>query len=315
MESNSPATSSRIPYEAGNTALVELNRLEGVPSEVRIFAKLESTNPGGSIKDRPVSRMIQRAIAEDRFVGGRRLLDSSSGNAGIAYAMLGAALGVRVTLVVPGNASRERLDRIRAHGAELILTDPVEGYDHALREARRLAEEREDLYFFCDQYSNQENWRAHFDGTGGEILAQLPERTSRGADAFVAGVGTGGTITGVGRRLREEWPELHIAAVIPELFPGIEGLKPLGHPGDIVPKILDESLIDRRIDTTTEESVAVAKELARLGLFVGPSSGAFVSAARKLAQTGDYETILTVLSDTGERYASTGMWADGSVTR
>ena len=298
----------------GNTALVELSRLDGVPDQVRIFAKLESTNPGGSIKDRPVSRMIQTAVAENRFDGGRRLLDSSSGNAGIAYAMLGATLGIGVTLVVPGNASRERLDRIRAHGAELILTDPVEGYDHALREARRLAEQHEDQYFFCDQYTNDENWRAHFEGTGGEILAQLTELASR-ADAFVAGVGTGGTITGVGRRLREAWPDVHIAAVVPELFPGIEGLKPLGHPGDIVPAILDESLIDQRIDMTTEDSIATAKELARLGLYVGPSSGAFVCAARKLAQTGDYTTIVTVLSDTGERYASTGMWAQDPSTQ
>jgi S-sulfo-L-cysteine synthase (O-acetyl-L-serine-dependent) len=153
----------------GHTPLVELTEFVSRPG-VRVFAKLESVNPGGSIKDRPVARMMTRAIDAGRFAGGRRLLDSSSGNAGIAYAMLGAALGVPVTLVVPANASRERLDRIRAHGAELVLTDPIEGYDFALREAKRLAREHEARYWHCDQYANEDNWRAHYETTGAEIL-------------------------------------------------------------------------------------------------------------------------------------------------
>lgn len=294
----------------GRTPLVEL---EGFAPRagVRIFAKVESVNPGGSIKDRPVARMIRTAIAERRFEGGRRLLDSSSGNAGIAYAMLGAAFGVPVTLVVPGNASRERLERIRAHGAELHLTDPIEGYDFALREAHRLARERPDRYWHCDQYANPGNWRAHYETTGLEILEQLRTRGLGPPDAFVAGVGTGGTITGVGRRLREARPDVRIAAIVPELFPGIEGLKPLGHEGDIVPAILDPSLIDERIPVTMDEAASMTRSLAARGLFVGPSSGGYLHGARELALRDGIRTIVTILNDTGERYGSTGLWANG----
>jgi len=298
-----------IQLAVGGTPLIELEPAPDTPAGARLFAKLESANPGGSIKDRPVARMITSAIAAGRFGAGRRLLDSSSGNAGIAYAMFGAALGVPVTLVVPGNASRERLDRIRAHGAELILTDPIEGYDFALREARRLAREQPERFWLCDQYSNEDNWRAHYEGTGAEILSQLAELGCGAPDAFVAGVGTGGTLTGVGRRLREARPKVRIVAVIPELFPGIEGLKPLGHPGDIVPAILDASLIDRRVELTLEEAAAECAALARQGLFVGPSSGAFARVARALARSGEGRTVVTVLSDAGERYGSTGLWA------
>ena len=292
----------------GNTPLVEINLVREVATRTRLFAKLESVNPGGSIKDRPVARMLTQAIAAGRFAGGRRLLDSSSGNAGISYAMLGAALGIPVTIVVPGNASRERLERIKAHGAELIITDPIEGYDFALREAHRLAAEEPERYWYCDQYSNPDNWRAHYAETAAEILAQLAAYIGETPDAFVAGVGTGGTLTGVGRRLREARPNVHVAAAIPETFPGIEGLKPLGHPGDIVPALLDQSLIDERIPVSLDEALACCRRLVREGLFVGPSSGAFVHAALKLAVSDKYRTIVTLLSDTGERYVSTGMW-------
>ncbi len=296
----------RIVEGIGGTPLVEISL--GVPKGTRIFAKLESVNPGGSIKDRPVRRMLTRAIGRGEFMGRRRLLDSSSGNAGIAYAMLGAAFEVPVTLVVPGNASRERLGRIRAHGAELILTDPVEGYDHALREVKRIAAERPDLYWHCDQYGNEDNWRAHYEETGAELAQQVRAECGSLPDLFVAGVGTGGTITGVGRRLRELDPGIRIGAAIPEVFPGIEGLKPLGHPGDIVPAILDQSLIDVRREVTLEDAVAVCRELARSGIFVGPSSGAYLKVARDLAREGGHKVVATVLSDTGERYVSTGMW-------
>lgn len=292
----------------GDTPLVEIELVREVASGCRLFAKLESVNPGGSVKDRPVARMLMQAQAAGRFAGGRRLLDSSSGNAGISYAMLGAALGIPVTIVVPGNASQERLERIAAHGAELVITDPIEGYDFALREAHRLAEEEPERYWYCDQYSNPDNWRAHYEGTGSEILRQLDARGIAAPDAFVAGVGTGGTLTGAGRRLREARAGTWIAAVIPETFPGIEGLKPLGHPGDIVPKILDESLIDERIPVTLDDALAMCRRLVREGLFVGPSSGAFVHGALRLAANGRFQTIVTVLSDTGERYVSTGMW-------
>lgn len=292
----------------GGTPLVEIRLGRFEANAPRIFAKLESVNPGGSVKDRPVARMLLEAIATGQFANGRRLLDSSSGNAGISYAMLGAALGIPVTVVVPGNASRERLDRIAAHGAELVLTDPLEGYDFALREAHRLAAAQPERYWYCDQYSNADNWRAHYDTTGAEILAQVTEQTGEPPDAFVAGVGTGGTLTGAGRRLRDARREVYIAAVIPETFPGIEGLKPLGHPGDIVPRILDESLIDERIPVTLDEAIALCRELTREGLFVGPSSGAFVHGALKLAKSRRFRTIATVLSDTGERYTSSAMW-------
>jgi cysteine synthase B len=298
----------RLPSGIGGTPLVELD-LDGAGSRGgRLFAKLESVNPGGSIKDRPVARILRRALSDGSLAHGRRLLDSSSGNAGISYAQLGAALGVPVTLVVPANASRERLQRIAAHGAELVLTDPIEGYDHAIHTARRLAAERPDLYWYADQYGNDENWRAHFDTTGAEIVAQVTAATDRPPDVFVAGVGTGGTLTGVGRRLRDANPGLTVVAVVPELFPGIEGLKPLGHAGDLVPRILDQSLIERRVEVTHDEAAAVCRDLARHGLFVGPSSGACVLAARRVAREVPGALVVTVLSDTGERYASTGLW-------
>lgn len=292
----------------GNTPLVELDLVAEVASGTRLFAKLEGSNPGGSIKDRAVARMLAEGIASGALDGGRRLLDSSSGNAGIAYTMLGAALGIPVTIVVPGNASRERLERMAAHGAELILTDPIEGYDHALREAKRIAQAHPNRYWHCDQYSNANNWRAHYDGTGQEILEQVRQCTGGIPDAFVAGVGTGGTITGVGRRLREACQNIHIASVIPEPFPGIEGLKPLSDPSDIVPAILDSSLINERIPVTLEQAIEMCKQLSHGGFFVGPSSGAYVHASLKLAVSGKYRTIVTILSDTGERYSSTGVW-------
>ena len=307
---------SAAPFDAaqgllagiGNTPLIELPIVAEVAPHTRLFAKLESVNPGGSIKDRPVARMLTRAIAAGRFEHGRRLLDSSSGNAGISYAMLGAALGIPVTIVVPGNASQERLERIRAYGAELVITDPIEGYDFALREAHRLASEHPRRYWHCDQYSNEDNWRSHYEDTAAEILSQLASRAGATPDALVAGVGTGGTLTGLGRRLREVRPDLYIAAAVPETFPGIEGLKPLGHPGDIVPKLLDVSLIDARVPVNLDDALAMCRRLTRFGLFVGPSSGAFVHVALEIAKRERHSVIVTVLSDTGERYVSTGMW-------
>jgi cysteine synthase B len=292
----------------GRTPLLELAVIREAAPRTRLFAKLEAVNPGGSIKDRPVARMLRGALAAGRLAGGRRVLDSSSGNAGISYAMLGAALGVPVTLVVPGNASAERMDRIRACGAELIVTDPLEGYDFALREARRLAAARPDRYWYCDQYSNPDNWRAHYEDTAGELLAQLAPHIDGAPDALVAGVGTGGTLTGVGRRLKEVRRDTLVVAAIPDTFPGIEGLKPLGAPGDIVPAILDESLIDERVAVSLDDAIAMCRRLAREGVFVGPSSGAFVHVACELAARRKLASIVTVLPDSGERYVSTGMW-------
>jgi cysteine synthase B len=292
----------------GHTPLVELDFLDA-PAGTSIYAKLETANPTGSLKDRPVARMLTEALAEGHLDGGRRLLDSSSGNAGIAYAAFGAALGVPVTLVVPGNASRERLDRIRAHGAELVLTDPIEGYDFAIEEARRLAREYPERYWYANQYGNENNWRAHFDGTGEEIVRQFINETGGVPDAFVGGVGTGGSLTGVARRLLRANRSLHVTAVIPETFPGIEGLKPLGSPGDLIPDILDEAVIKDRVRVSSEDAAAIARTLAEAGYFVGPSSGAYVHTALELARTGHFQRVVTLLCDTGERYLSTGMWS------
>jgi cysteine synthase B len=291
----------------GRTPLVDLSSLLPAGSGSRLYAKLESANPTGSLKDRAVWRMLNEAIMHRR-IGKRRLLDSSSGNAAIAYAAIGASLGIPVTLVVPGNASPERLDRIRAHGAELVLTDPLEGYDFAIAEARRLASEHPNRYWYCNQYENPQNWRAHYDGTGAEIEKALIR--THFPDVLVCGVGTGGSLTGIGRRLREINPDLRIVAVIPEVFPGIEGLKPLGSPEDFVPPILDLSLVDERFPVSSEEAAASCRALARAGYFVGPSSGACVHVAQCCAQIKKPLSIVTLLYDTGERYLSTGLWRD-----
>jgi cysteine synthase B len=304
-----PGRASRLLAQISSTPLVEIEGLCGMPTGTRLFGKLESVHPGGSIKDRPVARMLGAALREGRFAGGRRLLDASSGNAGIAYAQLGASLGIGVTLVVPGNASRERLERIRAHGAELVLTDPLEGYDFALHEAARLAREEPRRWWYADQYSNPENWRAHLRTTGPEVLSQCTALLGGAPAAFVCGVGTGGTLTGVGRALRAARPDTFLGCVVPERFPGIEGLKPLGAPGDLVPAILDASLIDARLEVTHEQAIAASRELARVGLFVGPSSGAFVHAAAHFARERGLDSVVVPLCDTGERYRSTGMWA------
>lgn len=293
--------------DVGNTPLVELDFVSRQRTNTTVYAKLEFANPNGSLKDRPVLNMIEHALSSG-LLDDRRLLDSSSGNAGISYAAMGARLGVPVTLVVPGNASEERLDRICAHGAELILTDPLEGYDHAIAYARRLAIKEPRRYWYANQYDNEHNWRSHFDGTGLEIVEQVTKSGGAPPDAFVCGIGTGGSLTGIGRSLRRANSRVYIVAVIPETFPGIEGLKPLGSPGDLVPSILDESLIDSRVTVTSEAAIAACQKLARAGYFVGPSSGAYVHVASKLARTGNYRRIVTLLCDTGERYLSTGMW-------
>lgn len=287
----------------GNTPLVRVDLFKPELPNFSVHAKLEYFNPGGSIKDRPVLRMLAEAVASGE-VRGRTVLDSSSGNAGIAYAMIGSVLGLKVELIVPGNASVERKKRILAHGATLTHTDPLDGYDEALRVAHRMAEEQADEYFFCDQYKNDGNWRAHFDTTAEEILAQTDGRLTH----FVAGVGTGGTVTGVGRRLKQHDPEIQVWSVRPEVFPGVEGLKPLGHPGDIVPDILDESVVDRWIDVTSEEAQGHAQRMARAGLFVGQSSGAYLEGALQVGREVDDAVVVTMFSDFGERYISTPLW-------
>jgi cysteine synthase B len=288
----------------GRTPLLPIRMFEAELPQAEIFAKAEWINPGGSIKDRPVLRMLTEALRGGELAPGKTILDSSSGNAGIAYAMLGAALGYPVELVVPGNASEERKKRILSHGARLVFTDPVEGYDAALREVHRRDRENPGKYFFCDQYANDNNWRAHYESTAAEILEQTGGRLTH----FVCGVGTGGTLTGVGRRLKEHSSRIRIVCVQPDRFPSIEGLKPLGRPEDIVPPILDQTLIDDRLTVGAEDAYAMCNRLARQGLFLGQSSGAFLAGALEVARREKQARIVTLFPDLGERYFSTRLW-------
>lgn len=288
----------------GSTPLVRVDLPELEKPGVEVYAKMEYFNPGGSIKDRPVMWMLLDAIRTGTLRPGGTVLDSSSGNAGIAYAMIGGALGYAVKLVIPGNASEERKKRLVAHGAELFFTDPVEGYDEALREVKRQANADPDKYFFCDQYGNDNNWKAHYYMTAEEILRE----TDRKITHFVGGVGTGGTITGVGRRLKEEIPGIEVTCIIPEVFPGIEGLKPLGNPDDIVPEILDESVIDHKLTVSIDEAYEYCQKLSKKGFFVGQSSGGYMRGVESVVKRIDKGRIVTMFNDFGERYFSTGLW-------
>ena len=288
----------------GNTPLVPVNLLRDELPEVEVFAKMEYLNPGGSLKDRPVLRMLLTALIDGRLRPGKTVLDSSSGNAGIAYAMIGQMIGLPVEIVIPDNASVERKKRLSAHGARLIFTDAVEGYDEALREVRRRYEADPDRYFFCDQYSNADNWRAHYETTAAEVLEQTDGRLTH----VILGVGTGGTVTGLGRRLKEHDPKIRLICVIPDAFPGIEGLKPLGRPDDIVPAILDERVIDERIPVSSEDAYVMCGRLARAGFFVGQSSGAYMVGVERVARRESRGRFVTLFNDLGERYFSTRLW-------
>ena len=292
----------------GNTPLVPIDCFAGEHPGVEIYAKVEYFNPGGSLKDRPVLRMLAEAIADGRLTPGKTIIDSSSGNAGIAYALIGGALGFDVEIVIPDNASKERLKRLAAHGAQITHTSAQDGYDEAIRSVRRIVAANPDKYFYCDQYSNDGNWRAHFDTTANEIWQQTEGRVTH----FVFGVGTGGTITGIGRRLRQLQPNVAIELLIPDAFPGVEGLKPLGAPGDHVPEIYDAQLASRTWDVDADKAWQVSQRLAKSGLFAGQSSGVCVAnalrVARDLSGRGERGVIVTMLCDIGERYFSTRLW-------
>jgi cysteine synthase B len=288
----------------GHTPLVPVHLFREELPEVEVLAKMECLNPGGSLKDRPVLRMVLSALDDGRLRSGRTILDSSSGNAGIAYAMVGRIIGAPVEIVIPDNASLERKKRMRAHGARLTVTDPLLGYDEALREVHRRAKAEPDRYFFCDQYGNDDNWRAHYETTAEEILAQTEGRLTH----VVVGVGTGGTVTGLGRRLKEHDPRICVVCVIPEAFPGVEGLKPLGRPEDIVPAILDESVIDERLSVSVDEAYAMCQRLAGAGFFVGQSSGAYLAGVEHVARRERRGRFVTLFNDIGERYFSTRLW-------
>ena len=285
----------------GNTPLVRLDLPLDI-GDVEIYAKYEHLNPGGSVKDRPVLKMLVEAILSGELTREKVILDSTSGNAGIAYAMIGSILGYKVELVMPSNASEERKKRVKAHGANIVFTDSLLGYDEALREVRRRYEQDRDKYFLCDQYSNQNNPIAHYETTAEEILQQLP-----GITHFVAGVGTGGTITGVGRRLKESDPNIQVVGINPAEWPGIEGLKPLGE-DRIIPETFDESVVDRMIPVDVDVAYEMSKLLASHGIFAGQSSGAYLLGACEVAKELKTGRLVTIFNDIGERYFSTGMW-------
>jgi cysteine synthase B len=284
---------------------VRLTRL--VPSGgAELYAKLEGKNPGGSVKDRAAARMIAEGERSGALHSGRTILDATSGNTGIAYAMIAAARGYRVRLCVPANMTPERNRILGAYGADLVLTDPMEGSDGAIREARRLHEAEPHRYFYPDQYNNPANWRAHYDTTAPEIWRQ-----TRGAVThFVAGLGTGGTFTGVGRRLRELNPSVRLVSVQPDSpLHGIEGLKHM--PTSIVPGIYDPSLADEETWIDTEQSYEMVRRVAaQEGLLIGISSGAALVAATRIAAAIPQGTVVTILPDGGEKYLSERFWTD-----
>ena len=290
------------PLQAiGNTPLVKVN-LDWDIGAAEVYVKYEHLNPGGSIKDRPVLKMLVEAVLSGDLNKETTILDATSGNAGIAYAMIAAVLGYKVELVMPENASEERKKRLLAHGANIVYTDPMLGYDETLREVKRRYETNPDKYFWCDQYSNQNNPEAHYLTTGEEVLRQCP-----GITHFVAGVGTGGTISGVGRRLKESNPHIRVVGINPPEWPGVEGLKPLGE-GHITPETLDESVVDEMLPIDVDEAFGISRQLSNKGLFAGQSSGAYVLGAYKVAEQSKTGKVVTIFNDIGERYFSTGMW-------
>ncbi len=292
----------------GNTPLLPLRRVaEDLSPRVQIYAKAEWFNPGGSIKDRPALNILHDALSRGLLKTGKRLLDSTSGNMGIAYATFGAAMGIPVTLTLPANASPERIKTLRALGAELILTDPTEGSDGAMLLARRMAAEYPERYYYADQYRNPANWRAHYHSTGPEIVQQTRGRVTH----FVAGLGTTGTLMGVGRYLREYNPSIQILGVQPNApFHGLEGLKHM--PSAIRPEIFDPAFPDRIIEVDTESAYTMVRRLAREeGYFVGISSGAAALAALQLARELEEGLVVTVFPDAGYKYLSDDLWDKG----
>jgi len=292
----------------GNTPLLRLRHVAKDTPDVEVWAKLEFANPGGSVKDRAALRMIQDALKDGRLTPGKTLIDSTSGNTGVAYSLFGAAMGIPVRLVIPSNVSQARKDIVRAFGTEIVFSDPMEGSDGAIRLARELVAKEPDRYFYPDQYSNPGNPNAHYDGTAVEILAALGDRLTH----FVAGLGTTGTMMGCARRLKEQSRPIECVAVEPdEALHGLEGLKHL--PSSLVPAIYDASLHDRILRVTTEDGWDMADRLAREeGLHVGHSSGASVFAALQIAadvqKGGGRGCVVAIVCDRGDRYFAPMKW-------
>lgn len=289
----------------GNTPQISLQRLSGTP--VEIYAKAEWHNPSGSVKDRPAAAILREAILSGDLGDGRVLLDSTSGNMGIAYATLAAALDVAVHLTLPANANSARKGILNALGAQLTLTDPLEGSDGARHVAAALAAENPDRYYYADQYANPANWRAHFETTGPEVLSDTDGRITH----FVAGLGTTGTVVGTARYLKEAAPEVQIVAFQPESpLHGLEGLKNL--PSSDVPEIFDPLLPDDILEIKTEDAYGMARRLAREeGLLVGPSSAAAAVAAVALAEQIESGVIVALFADSGLKYLDLPFWDEG----
>ncbi|MCX7993705.1 MAG: cysteine synthase family protein [Fimbriimonadales bacterium] len=320
----------RLPHELqqateivdliGYTPLIRLRRVAShLPESVEIYGKAEWFNPGGSVKDRPAWNIVRTAIERGELRPGKRLLDATSGNTGIAFAMIGAALGFGVTLCMPANVSPERKRILKAYGAEVILTDPLESSDGAIRKARQLYAENPDLYYYADQYNNPANWQAHYETTGVEIWQQTEGRITH----FVAGLGTTGTFVGVGRRLREYKPDIQLVSLQPDSpFHGLEGLKHLETA--LVPGIYDPTLANANWEISTEDAYRMARRLAREeGLLVGVSAAAAVVGSLRLAEQiaanaeAHGETpravIVTILCDSADKYLSERFWDDESL--
>jgi cysteine synthase B len=288
----------------GRTPLVRLAHFERETPGVELWAKAEWQNPGGSVKDRAAARMILEGEASGALTPGRIIIDATSGNTGIAYAMVGAARGYQVKLCLPDNASPERKMILRALGAELVLTNPLEGTDGAIREARRLHAAEPDKYFYPDQYSNDGNWRAHFDTTGPEIIEQTSGRLTH----FVAGLGTSGTFVGTGRRLRQFNPAIRLISFQPSgPFHGLEGLKHME--SALVPAIYDPTLADEDLRIDSERSYEMVRRLAReTGLLVGISSGAALAVMLQVAQRLERGVVVSVFPDGAAKYLTEKFW-------
>lgn len=294
----------------GNTPLIPLRNITKSVSHVEIWAKAEWMNPGGSVKDRPAYRMILEGEKSGALRPGKIILDATSGNTGIAYAMIGAIKGYPVKLAIPANVSVERKRVLQAYGAQLVLTDPRQSSDGAIIEAKRIYQDNPDLYFFPDQYNNDANWQAHYDTTGPEIWTQTQGQITH----LVAGVGTSGTMMGTGRRLKEFNPKIQVVSVEPDApFHGLEGLKHMT--SAIVPGIYDPKFPDAAVYVKTEEAYEMVLRLAKEeGILAGPSSGAALVAAMRLAQDLVHGFIVVIFPDGGVRYLSERFWEDTDYT-
>ena len=287
----------------GNTPLLEIKGIADLADGVSIHAKLETFNPGGSVKDRPALQMIMDAEASGDLTHDKVILDSTSGNTGIAYAMIGAARGYEVELVMPESVSIERRHVIEAYGARVVWSDPLEGSDGAILKCREIYESNPDRYYKPDQYNNPSNPRAHYLQMAPEIWEQTGQKVTH----FLATLGTSGTLVGTGRRLKELNPDVEIIAIEPTEFHGIEGLKNMDV--SIVPGIYDADVWDRKVQIETETAYEMARRLTReLGLLVGQSCGAAMAASCEVAQSLDEGVVVTVFPDSGEKYMSTPLW-------